>query len=71
VYWAVDQHGQVIDVFDVLQDVRGRVLLDQPLTRRRRWLDRLLGGARRAAEALPFLVVKLRTAVVAPKSSRS
>ena len=32
-------------VFDLLQDIRGRVLLDQPLTRRRRRLDRLLAGA--------------------------
>jgi ATP-dependent DNA ligase len=32
-------------VFDLLQDVRGRVLLGQPLTRRRRRLDRLLTGA--------------------------
>jgi ATP-dependent DNA ligase len=32
-------------VFDLLQDVHGRVLLDQPLTRRRHRLDRLLAGA--------------------------
>src|SRR4051812_24050651 len=32
-------------VFDLLQDVGGRVLLDQPLTRRRARLDRLLADA--------------------------
>jgi ATP-dependent DNA ligase len=38
-------HPAYFVVFDLLQDVRGRVLLDQPLTRRRRRLDRLLVGA--------------------------
>jgi hypothetical protein len=38
-------HPAYFVVFDLLQDAGGRVLLDQPLTRRRRRLDRLLAGA--------------------------
>jgi ATP-dependent DNA ligase len=38
-------HPAYFVVFDLLQDVGGRVLLDQPLARRRRRLDRLLAEA--------------------------
>ena len=38
-------HPAYFVVFDLLQDTGGRVLLDQPLVRRRRRLDRLLADA--------------------------
>ena len=38
-------HPAYFVVFDLLQDTGGRVLLDQPLTRRRARLERLLAGA--------------------------
>ena len=42
-------HPAYLIVFDLLQDVRGRVLLDQTLTRRQRRPDRLLADACRCA----------------------